>query len=58
MGYVHISPEYYISSANDVEVTADDITTYTGNSNLSGNARWGLVIDINAHQWYFNKVYE
>ncbi|KAL1630957.1 hypothetical protein SLS56_004631 [Neofusicoccum ribis] len=56
MGYVHISPEYYISSANNVAVTANDITVYTGNSNLSGNAQWGLNVDVNAHLWYFNDI--
>ncbi|KAL0256228.1 hypothetical protein SLS55_008620 [Diplodia seriata] len=56
MGYVHISPEYYISSANDAAVTANDINTYVGNSNLSGNAQWGLAVDINAHLWYFGDI--
>ncbi|OJD40793.1 lipase class 3 [Diplodia corticola] len=56
MGYVHISPEYYISSANDVAVTANDINTYVGNSNLSGNAQWGLAVDVAAHLWYFGDV--
>lgn len=56
MGYVHISPEYYISSANNVAVTANDINTYVGNSNLSGNAQWGLNVDVNAHLWYFNDI--
>ncbi|KKY25780.1 putative mono- and diacylglycerol lipase precursor [Diplodia seriata] len=56
MGYVHISPEYYISSANDAAVTANDINTYVGNSNLSGNAQWGLAVDIAAHLWYFGDI--
>lgn len=56
MGYVHVSPEYYISSANDATVTTNDITTYEGNSNLSGNAKWGLNVDVNAHLWYFNDI--
>ncbi|KAB2579469.1 Lipase class 3 [Lasiodiplodia theobromae] len=56
MGYVHVSPEYYISSANNAAVTTNDITTYEGNSNLSGNAKWGLNVDVNAHLWYFNEI--
>ncbi|KAL1652006.1 hypothetical protein SLS58_000129 [Diplodia intermedia] len=56
MGYVHISPEYYISSANDAAVTANDINTYVGNSNLSGNAQWGLAVDIAAHLWYLGDI--
>lgn len=30
LGFVHISPEYYISSPNNVVPTANDITKYTG----------------------------
>ncbi|KAL8971079.1 MAG: hypothetical protein Q9183_001227, partial [Haloplaca sp. 2 TL-2023] len=37
LGFVHISPEYYISSPNDVVPTANDITKYNGAINLFGN---------------------
>lgn len=56
LGYAHISPEYYIDTPNQVAVTANDIEVYQGITNSSGNARWGLDQDANAHTWYFNNV--
>lgn len=37
LGYVHISPEYYISSGNNVPVTPNDITKLNGAINIQGN---------------------
>ncbi|KAF2090386.1 alpha/beta-hydrolase [Saccharata proteae CBS 121410] len=56
MGFVHISPEYYIATPNLVTVTSDAIQVYEGDSELLGNAKWGLDVDIAAHLWYFNNV--
>ena len=57
LGFVHISPEYYISSGNNVPVTANDITELTGSINLAGNTgNLGDGVDIAAHGWYFNKI--
>ncbi|KAL9022101.1 MAG: hypothetical protein Q9185_000719 [Variospora sp. 1 TL-2023] len=57
LGFVHISPEYYISSPNDVVPTANDITKYTGAVNLLGNSGNNpLNIDLSAHGWYFNAI--
>ena len=56
MGYVHISPEYYISSNNHAAPTISDVNTYEGNSSLDGNAKWGLVVDIAAHLWYLGDI--
>jgi pimeloyl-ACP methyl ester carboxylesterase len=57
MGYVHISPEYYINKGNDQEVKAGDVMVYPGAVNLfQGNQAW-LKIDINAHRWYFESMY-
>ncbi|KAL8639195.1 MAG: hypothetical protein Q9228_003742 [Teloschistes exilis] len=57
LGFVHISPEYYISSPNKVVPTTDDITKYTGSLNLMGNSGNNpLTSDISAHGWYFNQV--
>ncbi|CAN9181149.1 unnamed protein product [Alternaria alternata] len=56
MGYVHISPEYYINKPNRQEVSAGDIKTYDGAMNLRGNMAW-LIMDIEAHRWYFESVY-
>jgi hypothetical protein len=54
-GYQHPSPEYYIKTPNGVPVTNNDITVCQGLGNSSCNAHW-LVPDINAHNWYFDKV--
>jgi pimeloyl-ACP methyl ester carboxylesterase len=57
MGYVHISPEYYINKPNRQDVGAGDIQVYGGAANLfTGNQAW-LIPDIEAHRWYFTTVY-
>ena len=57
LGFVHISPEYYISTPNDVVPTANDITKYNGAINLFGNTGNNpLKTDLSAHGWYFNEV--
>jgi pimeloyl-ACP methyl ester carboxylesterase len=57
MGYVHISPEYYINKPNKQNVNAGDVQVYDGAVNiLKGNQAW-LAIDIEAHRWYFGSMY-
>ncbi|KAL8867580.1 MAG: hypothetical protein Q9174_005575, partial [Haloplaca sp. 1 TL-2023] len=57
LGFVHISPEYFISTPNDVVPTANDITRYDGAINLFGNSGNNpLKTDLSAHGWYFNEV--
>ncbi|KAL8718477.1 MAG: hypothetical protein Q9225_004391 [Loekoesia sp. 1 TL-2023] len=57
LGFVHISPEYYISTPNNVVPTANDITKYDGSINLQGNSGNNpLNTDLSAHGWYFNSV--
>jgi alpha-beta hydrolase superfamily lysophospholipase len=56
MGYVHISPEYYINKPNEQDVNVGDIIVYPGAVNFMGNQAW-LKIDINAHWWYFESMY-
>jgi predicted lipase len=57
MGYVHISPEYYISKPNKQDVKAGDISVYNGAINLfQGNQAW-LSVDVEAHRWYFGSMY-
>ena len=57
LGYVHISPEFYISTGNEVPVTANDITELTGSINLAGNTgNIGSGTDLTAHGWYFNNI--
>ena len=55
MGYVHISPEYYISSGIGATPGVEDISTYQGLTEKKGNAAW-LFTDMFAHGWYFNSV--
>jgi predicted lipase len=57
MGYVHISPEYYINKPSRQAVSAGDIQTFQGAVNLfQGNQAW-LIMDVEAHRWYFDMVY-
>lgn len=55
MGYVHISPEYYISSGIGATPGVKDIAEYQGLTEGEGNAAW-LVTDMFAHMWYFNSI--
>lgn len=48
MPYAHVQPEYYITTGNKVDVTANDIKVIP-NGNNGG-------VDIAAHLWYFNKI--
>lgn len=54
--YMHPSPEYYISTPNNVDVTVADIKEYVGIGNSSGNARWGSNTDANSHGFYFANI--
>lgn len=42
MGYVHMSPEYWITAGNGVPVGANDITVCTGIGNDGCNAQYGI----------------
>ncbi|KAF2758349.1 putative extracellular lipase [Pseudovirgaria hyperparasitica] len=55
LGYVHIAPEYYITSANNVTVTPSDIQVFQTGDSSSGNAGDGG-LDTDAHGWYFNRI--
>ena len=56
LGFVHISPEYFISTGDNVIPSADNITQYNGEINLLGNSNPLSSIDISAHGWYFGPI--
>lgn len=57
MGYVHISPEYYINKPNGQDPSARDIQTIDGAANLFKGNQANLWPDIDAHRWYFGSAY-
>lgn len=48
MPYAHVQPEYFITTGNKVDVTANDVTVIPNGE--SGG------IDIASHLWYFNRI--
>ncbi|KAL1996643.1 hypothetical protein VTN49DRAFT_7508 [Thermomyces lanuginosus] len=56
-GYSHSSPEYWVTSGNDVPVTANDITVVEGIDSTDGNNQ-GNIPDIPSHLWYFGPISE
>lgn len=55
--FVHISPEYYISTGDEVAVAASAINKLTGSINLFGNTgNIASLTDLTAHAWYFNNI--
>ncbi|KAL9612996.1 MAG: hypothetical protein Q9167_002429 [Letrouitia subvulpina] len=53
--FKHISPEYFITSPNDVEVKKEDIMVYEGIGTKDGNAGT-KDSSTDAHSWYFNAI--
>ncbi|KAJ5246253.1 mono and diacylglycerol lipase precursor [Penicillium chermesinum] len=58
MGYVHVSPEYWITSGNNVTVTTADVKVLDGEVNFDGNTGTGFpsLSDFDDHHWYFEKA--
>ncbi|KAJ5159960.1 uncharacterized protein N7482_006964 [Penicillium canariense] len=58
MGYVHISPEYYITAPNNASVSANQVTVLEGEVNFNGNTGTGipLLTSFPAHHWYFEEA--
>ena len=55
LGFVHISPEYWITAPTNVVPTPADITRFDGSINLRGNSGQTR-FDTEAHGWYFGDV--
>lgn len=55
LDFVHVSPEYWITTPNDVVPTANDIQRLDGNVNKKGNTGQ-IALDINAHFYYFGPI--
>lgn len=53
--FAHVSPEYWITSATNVTVTANDIQVSSGVIDLDGN-QGQLESSIEDHTWYFNSI--
>ncbi|KAB8242168.1 Alpha/Beta hydrolase protein [Aspergillus flavus] len=57
MGYVHISPEYYITAPDNTTVTDNQVTVLDGYVNFKGNTgtSGGLpdLLAFHSHVWYF-----
>jgi pimeloyl-ACP methyl ester carboxylesterase len=63
MGYVHISPEYYITAPNNATVKAStikasDVQVIEGEVSFDGNTGTGLpsIGSFAAHHWYFEEA--
>lgn len=58
MGYVHISPEYYITAPNNATVHASDVEVIEGEVSFKGNTGTGVpsLTAFAAHHWYFREA--
>lgn len=58
MGYVHVSPEYWITSPNNVTVSTSDIQVLEGEINRNGNTGNDIpdLSKVDDHHWYFERT--
>ncbi|KKK18743.1 hypothetical protein AOCH_000591 [Aspergillus ochraceoroseus] len=55
VGFMHVSPEYWITRGDDMTVTSSDIEVIEGVGSTKGNA--GEVMQsISAHSWYIVEI--
>lgn len=54
-GYSHSSPEYWITSGNNLPVTTSDIQVIQGVDSTAGNAGT-TTSSIASHHWYFRSI--
>lgn len=55
VGYRHSSPEYWITSGDNVTVTTSNVQVIEGVGSTDGNAGEGSP-STEAHQWYFFNI--
>ncbi|KIW13151.1 hypothetical protein PV08_08338 [Exophiala spinifera] len=55
LGFAHVSPEYWITSATSTTVTANDVQVSSGVVDLQGN-QGQLGGTVSDHLWYFNAI--
>jgi len=55
VGYAHVSPEYWITSATNDPVTMADIEVSSGVLDIQGNDGT-LLSSVTDHLWYFNAI--
>lgn len=55
MGFAHISPEYWITTPNNMIPTPYDVQRLDGENNLNGNADQSA-LNADAHGWYFRPI--
>lgn len=61
MGYVHVSPEYWINAPDNVTVTPGQVEVLHGEVNFDGNTGQGIpgvpdLLAFHSHRWYFELV--
>ncbi|EAU29425.1 hypothetical protein ATEG_09976 [Aspergillus terreus NIH2624] len=59
MGYVHVSPEYWITAPdNDTSVAPNQVQVLEGEVNWNGNTGTGAPnpFDFSPHHWYFERT--
>lgn len=58
MGYVHVSPEYWITTPDNATVSTSEIGVIEGDVSFDGNTGTGLPLlsQFEAHHWYFRCV--
>ncbi|THC95547.1 hypothetical protein EYZ11_004972 [Aspergillus tanneri] len=58
MGYVHVSPEYWITTPDNTTVEPGEVQELAGTVNFQGNTGTGipLLTQFSAHHWYFEQA--
>jgi hypothetical protein len=54
-GYAHYTPELYIGAKNQKPVAISEMVLLNGSTASKGNEQF-VVLDVDAHRWYFNSI--